>query len=144
MGDKHNLRQRCSDLARILGENVTGMFSNGVCVISALRQDLKVKILGRRTRSPLVIPVLLSFENVDDRGRALSLGETVILQEEINPFISVLRENDIIVTALHNHWLFDEPRLFYLHWEAIMRPERFVEAVAEAFDAIGVDFDSDR
>ncbi|WP_246370246.1 DUF1259 domain-containing protein [Mesobacillus zeae] len=32
------------------------------------------------------------------------------MQEEINPFLSALREREIIVTALHNHWLFDKPR----------------------------------
>lgn len=140
MSQKSNLSKRCSDLAAMLGG--TGMVQNGVCVVSLLR-DIDVTILGRRSRSPLVLPVLLSFESFDKKGRALSLGETVILQEEINPFISVLRENDILVTALHNHWLFEEPRLFYLHWEAIMEPAKFVRAVREAFEAIGVDLGED-
>lgn len=38
-------------------------------------------------------------------------GETFILQEELYPFISILREHNIIVTAFYNHWLFENPRL---------------------------------
>jgi hypothetical protein len=63
-------------------------------------------------------------------------GETVILQDEINPFISELRKRDIIVTALHNHWLFDEPRLFYINFESIDQPLDFAEKAAESFKVL--------
>mgnify|MGYP001301208081 CR=1 FL=1 len=144
MGKSHKphktkpLQRLCGKLAAIL--NGTASIQNGVCVVSQLRTDLDVTILGRETQSPLVLPVLLSFENFDQKGRALSLGESVLLQEEANTFIRVLQDNGIIVTALHNHWLFEEPRLMYLHWEAIMDPVAFTRAVAQAFRAIGVDF----
>lgn len=57
-------------------------------------------ILGRETQSPLVLPVLLSFENFDKKALSLSLGESVLRQEEANRFIQVLQANGIIVTAL--------------------------------------------
>ncbi|GFN34531.1 DUF1259 domain-containing protein [Tepidimicrobium xylanilyticum] len=94
------------------------------------------KIAGRPTRSPLVIAALFSFESMDSRGRTLNLGETVILQREINPFISALRERNIEVTALHNHWLFDKPRLFYIHFFSIEDPLSFARKVAEAFQVL--------
>ena len=53
------------------------------------------------------------------------MGETVILQREVNRFISALRNRGIIVTALHNHWLFDKPRLMYMHWEQVSDPVEF-------------------
>ncbi len=77
-----------------------------------------------------------STEDPDNEGRTLNLGETVILQEEINRFISILRENGILVTALHNHWLFDEPRLMYIHFESIDRPLNFARKVAEALKVL--------
>ncbi|EDU37409.1 hypothetical protein CLOSPO_03578 [Clostridium sporogenes ATCC 15579] len=79
---------------------------------------------------------MFSFESPDNQGRTLNLGETVILQEEINRFISILRENGILVTALHNHWLFDEPRLMYIHFESIDRPLNFARKVAEALKVL--------
>jgi hypothetical protein len=124
----------CKRFAEILGGVVTSS-SDDLCVVQRLR-NLRPTILGVPTRSPLVIAALFSFEPIDRDKKALNLGETVILQEEINPFIDVLRENDIIVTAVHNHWLFDNPRLFYIHFESIDKPLAFAEKVAEAFEVL--------
>lgn len=125
----------CRRFAQILGAQAS--VQNGVCVATRLRRDLSPTILGRRTRSPLVIPQFFSFENVDSRGRALNLGETVILQREINPFVSELRKRGIKVTAIHNHWLFDNPRLMYIHFESIEPPLRFARKVAAALKVLG-------
>lgn len=127
--------RRCNELAEIVGG--TPAFMDGVCLVQLLRSDLSPTILGAPTRSPLVLPVFFSIEAVDS-GRALDLGEAVLRQEEVNTVMRVLRENGIIVTALHNHWLFEEPRLMYMHWEARMEPERFLRASMAALRAAGV------
>jgi hypothetical protein len=127
--------RRCPDLAAIVGG--TPACVDNVCLIQSLRNDLSPTILGIRTRSPLVLPVFFSIED-GERGRTLNLGEAVLLQEETNTVMRVLRENDIIVTALHNHWLFERPRLMYMHWEARMDPEQFLRASREALRAAGV------
>lgn len=91
-------------------------------------------ILGRRTRSPLALPFMLSFE---DNG--LNLGESVIRQKEINPLMTALRKRGIIVTAVHNHWLFDKPRLMYMHWENVdMDPVDFTRTSFEAAKEAGL------
>ena len=99
----------CQKLANIIGGEV--IQAKPVCVVMRLR-DIKATILNRRTRSPLALPFALSFEN-----NGLNLGESVVLQKEINPFMMALQKRGLIVTAVHNHWLFDEPRLMYMHWE---------------------------
>lgn len=60
----------------------------------------------------------------------------MILQEEINPFITELRRQGIIVTALHNHWLFEKPRLFYIHFESVENPIQFARKVARALKVL--------
>jgi hypothetical protein len=71
---------------------------------------------------------MLSFEN-----NGLNLGETVLLQKEVNPMLDALRKRGLIVTAFHNHWLFEEPRLMYMHWEDVeMDPFEFA---TESFEA---------
>ncbi|AUM88255.1 hypothetical protein B2H86_06925 [Clostridium botulinum] len=120
----------CEEFADILGAEILSTADN-VCTVTFMR-DINAEILGRRTHSPLALAALFSFEDPDNEGRTLNLGETVILQEEINEFISILRENGILVTALHNHWLFEEPRLMYIHFESIDRPLNFARKVAEA------------
>lgn len=125
----HALDRLCRQFARIV--NGSPSVSNGVCFIQRFR-NIPVTILRLRSRSPLVLPTFFSFESLDRQGRALNLGETVILQREINPFISALRKQGILVTALHNHWLFENPRLFYIHFESVENPIVFARKVARA------------
>lgn len=124
----------CQQLADIIGGDV--ITSTPVCVVQRLR-DINATILGRRTRSPLALPFALSFED-DQNGNTLNLGETVILQEEINPFLSALRKRGITVTAIHNHWLFEEPRLMYMHWENVGDPFVFAKNSIEAARKVGI------
>ena len=101
-----NLSTTCQRLADIIGGEV--ITATPVCVVQRLR-DIDATILGRTTRSPLALPFALSFENSRSTD-TLNLGESVVLQQEINPFLSALRKRGLIVTAVHNHWLFDQPR----------------------------------
>lgn len=122
----------CREFAGILGGMI---LSAEPCTVLRLR-NISVEIMGRQTHSSLALGALFSFESPDAEGRTLNLRETVILQEEINPFITVLRERDLLVTALHNHWLFDDPRLFYIHFDSIDLPLSFARKVAEAFSVL--------
>lgn len=124
----------CQRLADIIGGQV--ITAAPVCVVQRLR-NINATILGRRTRSPLALPFALSFEN-NKNGRTLNLGETVILQKEINPFLTALRKRGLIVTAVHNHWLFDEPRLMYMHWENVGDPYKFARNSFEAAKEAGL------
>ncbi|MGG1675419.1 DUF1259 domain-containing protein [Neobacillus sp. NRS-1170] len=119
----------CQRLADIIGGEVIS--AAPVCTVMRLR-DIKATILGRRTRSPLALPFMLSFEN-----NGLNLGESVVLQRELNRFIAALRKRGLIVTAFHNHWLFENPRLMYIHWENVgMSAEDFARnSIAAAREA---------
>jgi hypothetical protein len=124
----------CRQFAAIL--RAEPQIINGVCTASAVRNNIKPVILGKRSRSFLTIPQAFSFENIGRDGRALCLGETVILTAEINPFISRLRRHGIIVTALHNHWLFARPNLWYIHFEKVERPLVFAREVRDALNVL--------
>lgn len=127
---------RCADLARIV--NGTPACVDGACLIQLLRADIRPTILGRETRSPLVLPVFFSVESREGSSRTLNLGEAVLLQREVNTVMSVLRQNGIIVTALHNHWLGEDPRLMYMHWEDVSDPRKFLRVSLAALRAAGV------
>ncbi|MFY3792095.1 DUF1259 domain-containing protein [Ureibacillus sp. MALMAid1270] len=115
----------CQKLANIIGGTVVQ--ATPVCVVMRLR-DIPATILGRRTLSPLAIPFMLSFER-----NGINLGETVLLQSEVNPMIHALQRRGLIVTAFHNHWLFENPRLMYMHWENVgMNPFEFARRSFEA------------
>lgn len=122
-------KKLCDRLAKIIGG--TGMVTNGACVAQRLRK-LNLSILGRRSKSPLTLPFAISVENPDSKGRTLNLGETVILEKEINPFVTELRKRGIKVTAIHNHWLFQGTCFKYIHWESIDNPVSFARKSAAA------------
>ncbi|HBZ11645.1 MAG TPA: DUF1259 domain-containing protein [Bacillus bacterium] len=125
----------CDQFSRILnGEMHT--FEDGQCIVMRSRHNIRPVVLGKQGRSFLLIPQMFTFESMSADGRALCSGETVILQEEINPFISKLREHGIIVTAIHNHWLFDHPRLMYMHWVSIDRPLNFARKTRDALSVL--------
>jgi hypothetical protein len=134
MEDKKCCSRLCRRFAEILDAQILEC-GDDLCVVT-FKRDIDVEIAGRNTESPLVLNALFSFESKDKHGKTLNLGETVILQEEINPFISALRKQGIKVTALHNHWLFEEPRLFYIHFLNVGNPIIFAKKVAKALEVL--------
>ncbi len=69
-----------------------------------------------------------------DGTRAGITGDFVLLAEEVNPVVKALTEHGIAVTAIHNHMLYDNPRLFMLHFWAVDDPERLAKGLKAALD----------
>ncbi|HZG76091.1 MAG TPA: DUF1259 domain-containing protein [Paenibacillus sp.] len=130
----NSFAQTCEQFGKILGGMHTS--GNGVCTVMKSRTNIQPKVLGRRAKSFLLIPQMFSFESMTKDGKALCSGETVILASEINRFTSRLRKHGIIITSVHNHWLFDNPRLMYMHWEAIDRPAAFARKTKDALSVL--------
>lgn len=128
-------KRLCDQFTRILGGE-SEIDPGPVCFVSRAR-NLKATILGRRTTSPLVRYQLFSFESLDNSGRALCLGETAVTQNQANRLIRNLQKNGITVTALHNHWLNENPRLMYIHWESIDKPLAFARKTKNSIAFLG-------
>ncbi len=63
--------------------------------------------------------------NFQSSGNVAAItGDFVLLANEVNPVIKALTEHGITVTAVHNHMLYDDPRLFMLHFWAVNDPEK--------------------
>lgn len=118
----------CQQYGQILNGNPN--FKHGVCSVEFDR-NLNVTIQGRPSRAELHAEVM--FESLDYEGNALNLGETVILEEEIPAFTDILVRNGVIISALHNHWLYTEPNILYIHFQSVEPPLSFARKVAEAF-----------
>ncbi|WP_028559660.1 DUF1259 domain-containing protein [Paenibacillus pinihumi] len=128
-------KRLCTQFGKILGGE-SEIDEGPVCFVMRMT-NLKATILGRRTHSPLVQMQMFSFESLDKSGRALCLGETAVHQNQVNRLVSNLRKRGIKVTALHNHWLNETPRLMYLHWEAIENPIVFARKTKESIAFLG-------
>ncbi len=71
-------------------------------------------------------------------GKAAIAGDFVLIADEVNPVLRTLREHGIEVTALHNHMLADEPRLFFMHFWANDDAEKLAKGLRAALDKVNV------
>ena len=71
-------------------------------------------------------------------GKAAITGDFVLTADEVNPVIKALRANDIEVTAIHNHMLDDEPRLFFMHFWANADAGKLATGLRQALDHVKV------
>ncbi|HDR4865781.1 MULTISPECIES: DUF1259 domain-containing protein [Bacillus] len=124
----NNLNVLCEQFAKIL--NGKSNINQGVCSVS-LHRNIKVFVQGRPSTS--VIPVGISFESLDQNGNALNFGEIAILQEEIPLFMQSIVQQGIIVSALHNHWLYMKPLIMYIHIQSVEPPLSFAKKLANSF-----------
>src|SRR5438309_10934978 len=70
-------------------------------------------------------------------GMDVMMGDLVLTQDEVNPVMSALLDNGLEVTALHNHFFWDEPRVFYMHVHGHGTPAELARKVKPAIDLIG-------
>lgn len=82
---------------------------------------------------PLGAAQAINFQPLDD-GRTAITGDFVLTGTEVNPVIKALRSSGIEITALHSHMLDDEPRLFFMHFWAVDRPDRLAAGLRAALD----------
>ncbi|WCF07506.1 DUF1259 domain-containing protein [Paenibacillus thiaminolyticus] len=118
----------CNRLAKILGGK--GMSDGKSCTIMVERK-LNARILGRRYETEHEITIQ-SLKN----GTTLNTGEITLLQSEVQRFINAARKRGFKITAIHNHWLFDKPRLMYLHLETIENPVTFARKLRAALNVL--------
>src|SRR3984893_16038491 len=71
-------------------------------------------------------------------GKAAITGDFVLIAKEVNRVANALREHGIEVTALHNHMLDDEPRLFFMHFWANDDAKKLAEGLKAALAQINI------
>lgn len=81
--------------------------------------------------------IALNFQPTG-QGKAAATGDFVLAAAEVNPVLRALRDAGIEVTALHNHMLADEPRLFFLHFWANEDAVKLARGLRSALDRVDV------
>ncbi len=112
-----------------------GDFKAQVLKINIPRNDLHVTIAGQSTPTPFGFGGWVAMTK-GDGGTEVLMGDLVLTQEEVNPVLSALLDHGIEVTALHNHFFFDEPRIYFMHVHAHGEAMSLAKALKPALDLI--------
>jgi hypothetical protein len=114
----------------------TGDYKSNVLKLNVPRNDLKVAIDGIATPAPFGFGGWVAMAK-GDGGNDVMMGDLVLLEDEVNPVMSALLSNGLEVTALHNHFFFESPRIFYMHVHGHGKAADLARMVKPALDLIG-------
>jgi hypothetical protein len=70
------------------------------------------------------------------KGEAMVMGDLTLMQDEVNPVMSAALDNGLQVTALHNHFFYDEPKVYFMHIGGEGDTETLAKGVRAALDAV--------
>jgi hypothetical protein len=85
----------------------------GVFKVSVPRSDLDITVAGVRMTPPLGLTSWAAFQKAGEQ--VMVMGDMVMLEGQVNPVMSVALENGLEVTALHNHFFWDTPKVMFMH-----------------------------
>ena len=87
--------------------------AEGVFKVSVPRADLNVKVAGAIATSPMGLTTWAAFTTAGDH--AMMMGDLVLTEDQVNPVMDVAFASGLEVTALHNHFFWDWPRVVFMH-----------------------------
>ena len=105
----------------------------GVYKVTFPRNDVKVIVDGWTMPPFMGLGTWAAFTETSDG--AMVMGDTVLFEDEVNAAMAAALDNGLNVTALHNHFFFDQPKVFFMHIEGEGATEKLASAVKKVYDA---------
>lgn len=126
------------DTARI--EEITGIKGTfaegeGVFKVTSPRTDTRVAVDGW-TMPPFMGLTSWAGFQPGQAGKSMVMGDLVLFQDEVNPVLSELLDGGLEVTALHNHFFFDDPKVYFMHIGGEAPAEQLAKGVRRALDKV--------
>src|SRR5205814_1734791 len=123
------------DAARI--DELTGLKGKmnekeGVYKVTFPRNDVKVSVAGWEMPPFMGLGTWAAFQGTNDK--AMMMGDTVLFEDEVNDALSAALDNGLEVTALHNHFFFDQPKVYFMHIGGKGSVEKLAAAVKKVYD----------
>jgi Domain of Unknown Function (DUF1259) len=113
-----------------------GDYKANVLKVNVPRNDVTITVADVKTPTPFGFGGWVAMTK-GAGGTDLMMGDLVLTQEEVNPVMSALLDNGLEVTALHNHFFWDEPRMYYMHVHGHGTPADLARKLKPALDLIG-------
>jgi Domain of Unknown Function (DUF1259) len=112
----------------------TTVTPDGVVRIGWARDDVKVHVDGAPLKPFAGLGSWAAF-TAAPHG-AMVMGDTVVFQDEVTPAIDAAFAHGLEVTGLHNHFFYDEPKVYFMHIGGQGEPEQLATAVKAVWDAV--------
>lgn len=112
-----------------------GDYKENVLRVNIPRNDLTVTVANVKTPTPFGFGGWVAMTK--GTGMDVLMGDLVLTQDEVNPVMSALLDSGLEVTALHNHFFWEEPRVFYMHVHGHGAPADLARKLKPALDLIG-------
>ncbi|HUS64385.1 MAG TPA: DUF1259 domain-containing protein [Kofleriaceae bacterium] len=106
----------------------------GVFKVSVPRADLKVTAAGVRLTPAMGLTTWAAFTRAGDH--TMVMGDTCLTEDQVNPVMSVALENGLEVTALHNHFFWDAPKIMFMHVGGMGDEAKLAAAIGKVFAKI--------
>src|ERR1700680_51775 len=122
------------EVLTVLGKQ--GDFKDNVLKVNIPRNDLSITIANVKTPTPFGVGGWVAMTK-GTGGMDVMMGDLVLTRDEVNPVMSALLDNGLEVTALHNHFFFESPRIFYMHVHGHAKAADLARMAKPALDLIG-------
>jgi hypothetical protein len=106
----------------------------GVYKVTFPRDDVKIAVDGWTMPPFMGLGTWAAFTEI--KSGAMVMGDTVLFEDEVNPVMSIALDNGLSVTALHNHFFFDQPKVYFMHIEGEGMTDGLAMAVRKVYDKI--------
>jgi hypothetical protein len=113
----------------------TGDFKDAVLKVNIPRNDLRVTIAQRPAPTPFGFGGWIALTK-GDGGSEVLMGDLVLQEDEVNPVMSAVLANGLDVTAVHNHFFWDQPRMFYMHVHGMGSAADLARRIKPAIDLL--------
>ncbi len=121
-------------IEQLTGVKGTMDTKEGVFKVSLPRTDLAVEAAGVHVTPAMGLTCWAAFERVGDH--TVVMGDQVLRQDQVNPVIDAALQNGLEVTALHNHFFWDSPKVMFMHIGGMGDEEKLAAAVGKVFATI--------
>src|SRR5207249_9621289 len=122
-------------IEQIIGVKGALNTNEGVFKVTSPRNDVKVSVDGWTMPPFMGLASWAAFTEAK-MGGAMVMGDTVLFQDEVNSVMSVALDNGLSVTALHNHFFYDEPKVYFMHIGGEGSTEKLATAVRKVWNKV--------
>ncbi|SCX81908.1 DUF1259 domain-containing protein [Nitrosospira sp. Nsp13] len=121
-------------------EQITGLKGKlsqeeNVFKVSKPRTDVKIQI-DKWTMVPFMGLTSWAGFTPAQNGQVLMMGDTVLFEDEVNPAISAALDAGLEITALHNHFFFDQPKVYFMHIGGIGTASQLATGIRKIYDKV--------